>query len=116
MVKDLQELHDAVLAQARKHKYTIEIGRSHGMHAEPLTFGFKMAVWLEEIRRHQKRLQDAIEIISVGKISGAVGTYANISPDVERITCQLLDLNRHRYPHKSFSAIAMPNIFGRWQQ
>jgi adenylosuccinate lyase len=92
LAQDLQELHDAVLAQARKHKYTIEIGRSHGMHAEPLTFGFKMAVWLEEIRRQQKRLQDAIEVISVGKISGAVGTYANISPQVESITCKILGL------------------------
>jgi adenylosuccinate lyase len=90
--EDLRKLHDAILQQARKHKHTITIGRSHGIHAEPTTFGFKMAVWLEEVRRHQKRLDEAIEMISVGKISGAVGTYANISPDVERLTCQKIGL------------------------
>lgn len=90
--EDLQELHDAILEQARKHKYTIEIGRSHGIHAEPITFGFKLGVWLEEVRRHQLRLEQAIDMISVGKISGAVGTFANISPEVERVTCQMLGM------------------------
>lgn len=92
--RDLQELHDAVLKQARKHKKTVTIGRSHGIHGEPTTFGFKMAVWVEEIRRHQKRLDDAIEMISVGQFSGAVGTYSNISPEVERIACEKLSLKR----------------------
>jgi adenylosuccinate lyase len=90
--KDLQQLHDAILAKAREHKHTIGIGRSHGIHAEPLTFGFKLAVWLEEVRRHQKRLRDAIEVISVGKISGAVGTFSNIIPLVEEMTCKRLGL------------------------
>lgn len=90
--RDLQELHDAILEQARKHKRTVTIGRSHGIHGEPTTFGFKMAVWLEEVRRHQKRLNDAIEMISVGQFSGAVGTYSNISPEVERIACERLGL------------------------
>lgn len=89
---DLQALHDAVLEQARKHKKTITIGRSHGIHAEPTTFGFKLAVWLEEIRRHQKRLAESTEMISVGQMSGAVGTYSNIDPEVERLTCQHLGL------------------------
>jgi adenylosuccinate lyase len=92
--RDLQELHDAVLAQARKHKGTITVGRSHGIHGEPTTFGFKMAVWVEEIRRHQKRLDEATEMISVGQFSGAVGTFSNISPEVERIACQRLGLTR----------------------
>lgn len=93
LLKDcLQKLHDAILKQARSHKHTISVGRSHGIHAEPTTFGFKMAVWLEEVRRHQKRLDDAIEMVSIGKISGAVGTYANISPDVEQLTCKFLGL------------------------
>ncbi len=78
---DLEELHDAILAKAKEHKYTITVGRSHGIHAEPTTFGFKLGVWLEEVRRHQIRLRRAIENISVGKISGAVGTFSNISPD-----------------------------------
>ncbi|HEY9786252.1 MAG TPA: adenylosuccinate lyase [Candidatus Obscuribacterales bacterium] len=91
--QDLKQLHDAILDKARKHKHTIQIGRSHGIHAEPITFGFKLAVWLEEVRRHQKRLDDAIEMISVGKISGAVGTFANVSPEVEKLTCDLLGLS-----------------------
>jgi len=90
--EDLQRLHDAVLTQARNHKHTIMVGRSHGIHAEPTTFGFKLAVWLEEIRRNQQRLDEGTEMISVGKISGAVGTYANVSPEVEDLTCMLLGL------------------------
>ncbi|HEY9869042.1 MAG TPA: adenylosuccinate lyase, partial [Candidatus Obscuribacterales bacterium] len=89
---DLQALHDAVLEQARRHKHTIMVGRSHGIHAEPITFGFKLAVWLEEIRRHQARLDKAVEEVSVGKISGAVGTYANVSPEVESLALKLLGL------------------------
>ena len=92
LADDLSALHDAILSQARKHKHTIEVGRSHGIHAEPLTFGFKMGVWLEEVRRHQQRLADAVDMISVGKISGPVGTYSNISPEVERRTCEILGL------------------------
>src|SRR6185369_10611289 len=61
-------------------------------HAEPITFGFKLAVWVEELRRHQKRLDDAIAMVAVGKISGAVGTFAHIPPDVEQLTCQFLKL------------------------
>lgn len=88
----VNRLHDAILLQVRKHKHTITIGRSHGIHAEPTTFGFKLAVWLEEMRRHQIRLQQAIEMISVGKFSGAVGTFSNITPAVEEAACKLLGL------------------------
>ena len=88
----LDRLHDAVLSQARKHKHTVTIGRSHGIHGEPTTFGFKMAVWLEEVRRHQIRLQQAIEMISVGKFSGAVGTFSNITPVIEEAACKLLGI------------------------
>ncbi len=90
--KDLQDLHDAILEQARKHRATITVGRSHGIHAEPTTFGFKMAVWMEEIKRQQQRFADAVKMISVGQFSGAVGTYSNIDPEVEKITCELLGL------------------------
>jgi adenylosuccinate lyase len=89
---DLQKLQDAILEQARKHKKTVMIGRSHGIHAEPITFGFKLAVWLEEIRRHQKRFDDAVDDIAYGAISGAVGTYANVSPMIEELTCKRLGL------------------------
>lgn len=88
----LNRLHDAILSQAKKHKNTITIGRSHGIHAEPTTFGFKMAVWLEEVRRHQIRLEQAIEMISVGKFSGAVGTFSNITPELEEVVCKHLNL------------------------
>lgn len=90
--KDLKDLHDAILNKAREHKHTVGVGRSHGIHAEPLTFGFKLGVWLEEVRRHQIRLAQAKEMISVGKISGAVGTFSNIDPQVEELTCKLLGL------------------------
>ncbi|MBZ0186478.1 MAG: adenylosuccinate lyase [Candidatus Obscuribacterales bacterium] len=92
LLVELKELELAVFSQACKHKHTITIGRSHGIHAEPTTFGFKLAVWLEEIKRHRLRLVDAIEMISVGKISGAVGTFSNISPDVEERACRILGL------------------------
>jgi adenylosuccinate lyase len=93
---DLQKLHDAILEQATKHKKTVMIGRSHGIHAEPITFGFKLAVWLEEIRRHQKRFDDAVDDIAYGAISGAVGTYANVDPRIEELTCKHLGLKPAR--------------------
>lgn len=89
---ELQNLHDAILDKVRMHKGTVTIGRSHGIHGEPTTFGFKLSVWLEEVRRHQKRLKDAIEMISVGKMSGAVGTFSNISPAIEKKACEILEL------------------------
>ena len=89
---ELEALEKAILDKAREHKHTLEVGRSHGIHAEPLTFGFKLAVWLEEVRRHKRRLAEAIDVISVGKISGAVGTFSNISPEVEEMTCKRLGL------------------------
>lgn len=92
LMKDMDALEAAILKQARKHKHTVTIGRSHGIHAEPTTFGFKLAVWLEEIRRNKQRLKDATEMISVGQVSGAVGTYSNISPEVEKLTCKHLSL------------------------
>jgi adenylosuccinate lyase len=68
------------------------IGRSHGIHAEPITFGLKLAVWYDEMRRNQERFERAVETISFGKLSGAVGTFANISPDVEAYVCKKLGL------------------------
>jgi adenylosuccinate lyase len=89
---DLQKLHAAILKQASQHKHTVMVGRSHGVHAEPITLGYKLAVWLEEVQRHLKRLDEAIEIISYGKLSGAIGTYSNISPEIEKLACELLGL------------------------
>ncbi|BBD58991.1 adenylosuccinate lyase [Nostoc sp. HK-01] len=88
----LTDLIEAIRQKAREHKNTVMIGRSHGIHAEPITFGFKLAGWLAEVLRHQERLKTLRETIAVGKISGAVGTYANIEPRVEAIACEKLGL------------------------
>jgi len=91
--QDVKELTAALAQQALKHKYTIIIGRTHGIHAEPTTFGLKLAIWLEEMQRNRKRLTDAAQAVSVGKISGAVGTYATVPPEVEEIVCRKLGLD-----------------------
>jgi adenylosuccinate lyase len=88
----LAALAEAVGDLARTHKRTICIGRSHGVHAEPTTFGLKMAVWYAELGRNQERLRTAISNAAVGKISGAVGTFAHLSPDVEKYVCDKLGL------------------------
>jgi adenylosuccinate lyase len=83
---------EAIRVQARNHKNTICVGRSHGIHAEPMTFGFKLAGWLAEMLRNRDRLVAARESIAVGQISGAIGTYGNIDPQVEALTCKKLGL------------------------
>ncbi|AFZ60048.1 adenylosuccinate lyase [Anabaena cylindrica FACHB-243] len=92
LLQCLEDLIQAIRHKAREHRYTVMIGRSHGIHAEPMTFGFKLAGWLAEVLRHQERLRILRGTIAVGKISGAVGTYANIEPRVEAIACQKLGL------------------------
>ncbi|GFE71641.1 adenylosuccinate lyase [Chroococcus sp. FPU101] len=88
----LEDLIQAIRYQAQQHRYTVMVGRSHGIHAEPITFGFKLAGWLAEVLRNRERLVRLRKDIAVGKISGAVGTYANIDPKVEAISCQILGL------------------------
>jgi adenylosuccinate lyase len=90
--KDVKELISVLARQAIKHKYTPMIGRTHGIHAEPISFGFKLALWVEEMRRNMQRLGEATKAIAVGKISGAVGTYATLSPEVEEKACFKLGL------------------------
>jgi len=92
LLAGLDRLIEAVGRQAVKHRDTLMIGRTHGIHAEPITFGFKLAVWYDELRRNRARLEAAREDIRVGKISGAVGTHANVPPDVEEDVCALLGL------------------------
>ena len=82
----------AIKEQALAHKETIMIGRTHGVHAEPITFGLKMALWYEEMRRNRERMERAKAAISVGKVSGAVGTFANAPPAVEEYVCKKLGL------------------------
>ena len=87
-----KEFMEVIKRRAMEHKYTPMIGRSHGIHAEPITFGLKLAVWYEEMKRNLHRLEDALEMVSYGKISGAVGTFANVSPKVEAYVCEKLGL------------------------
>ncbi|MGF1542079.1 MAG: adenylosuccinate lyase [Pleurocapsa sp.] len=92
ILEKLEELVQAIRYQAQQHRYTFMVGRSHGIHAEPITFGFKLAGWLAEVLRNRDRLVRLRQDIAVGKISGAVGTYANVDPQVEAIACQKLGL------------------------
>ena len=92
LANDLDLLLDAVEARAREHKDSIMIGRTHGVHAEPVTLGLKLALWADEIRRNIERLKDARSAVAVGKISGAVGTYALVSPKIEERVCSSLGI------------------------
>jgi adenylosuccinate lyase len=92
LLKKLFSLKDALKVQAIKYKHTICVGRSHGIHAEPTTMGLKFALWFEETKRNIKRLQNAIDSISVGQISGAVGTFEHLSPKIEEYVCEKLGL------------------------
>ena len=90
--QDMKELLSVLAEKAIKHKYTAMIGRTHGVHAEPISFGLKLALWTQEMRRNMLRLAEAKKTIAVGKISGVVGTYATLSPEVEEKACAKLGL------------------------
>ena len=92
IIEDIDDLMEVIREKALEHKETVMIGRTHGVHAEPITFGLKLALWYEEMRRHRRRMERARETISVGRIAGAVGTYANVPPSVERSVCERLGL------------------------
>jgi adenylosuccinate lyase len=104
--------------QAHKYKWTVMIGRTHGIHAEPITLGLKFALWYQEMARNRARLQRAVEEVSVGQISGAVGTFAQISPKVEAYVCrksglrpapisnQIIQRDRHAYFFATLAVIA----------
>ena len=92
LLEEIEKLENEVRLLARQHKNTLMIGRSHAIHGEPISFGFKLAGWLAEILRDKKRLLILKESISIGQISGAMGTYANTNPEIEKITCELLGL------------------------
>jgi len=92
LIQDIKELVSALAYKAMEHKYTVMVGRTHGIHAEPITFGLKLAIWVEEMRRNLQRLTEAKRIITVGKISGAVGTYATVPPEIEQKACHKLGL------------------------
>jgi len=110
LAQDIAGLIEVLRARALEHKHTIMMGRTHGVHAEPITFGLKLALWFEEMERNAQRLVEARKAIAVGKISGAVGTYATVSPELEEIACAKLGIEAapvssqivHRDRHAQF--------------
>jgi len=118
LVRDVEELMAVLREQAFRYKETPMIGRTHGVHAEPITFGLKLAIWYAEMKRHLRRLQTAADEVSVGKISGVVGTFAQISPKVEAYVCeksglkpdpisnQIVQRDRHAYFFATLAVIA----------
>ena len=94
LVEDVEKLLGVLKRRAFEFKDTVEIGRSHNVHAEPITFGLKLAVWYSEMERNRERLLQAREAIRAGKISGAVGTFANIAPEIEEAVCKRLGLKQ----------------------
>jgi len=92
LLAGLQELRAVLMRRALEFRHAVQIGRTHGVHAEPITFGLKLAIWYEETGRNLRRLSAAAEDLRVGKISGAVGTFAHIGPDAEEAICARLDL------------------------
>jgi adenylosuccinate lyase len=118
LVQDVRDLMKVLRRQAFKYKWTVMIGRTHGVHAEPITFGLKLALWYQEMARNLTRLEKAVDDISVGQISGAVGTFAQISPKVEAYVCrksglkpapisnQIIQRDRHAYFFATLAVIA----------
>jgi adenylosuccinate lyase len=116
--QDIRDLMAALRRQAHKHKWTVQIGRTHGVHAEPITFGLKLALWYQEMARNLSRFEKAVKDISVGQISGAVGTFAQVSPRVEAYVCrkaglvpapvsnQIIQRDRHAYYFATLAIIA----------
>ncbi len=93
LLEDIDELLPVLEENAFKYKKTVMMGRTHGVHAEPMVFGLKFALWYEEMKRNRERLEHARKVVSVGAISGAVGTYSNIPPEVEKIALKELGLD-----------------------
>ncbi|MBM2804674.1 MAG: adenylosuccinate lyase [Deltaproteobacteria bacterium] len=115
---DITNLMKALRTQARRYKWTVQIGRTHGVHAEPTTFGLKLALWYQEMARNLSRFKKAVDDICVGQISGAVGTFAQISPKVEAYVCrkaglkpalvsnQIIQRDRHAFYFATLAIIA----------
>src|SRR5690606_14669944 len=87
LLEGIDRLIAALAAKAREHRHTLMMGRTHGVHAEPTTFGLKMALFYAEMQRNRERFVRAAEEVRVGKLSGSVGTFAHLPPEVERLTC-----------------------------
>src|SRR5262249_13955215 len=118
LLQDVKDLMKVLRRQAFKYKWTVMIGRTHGVHAEPITFGLKLALWYQEMTRNLARLEKAVDEICVGQISGAVGTFAQISPKVEAYVCrkaglkpapvsnQIIQRDRHAFFFATLAVIA----------
>ncbi len=92
MLTAIDELRESIKTRSQEHRKTLMMGRTHGVHAEVTTFGLKLAVWYDEMRRNRERMEKAAEAVSVGKLSGAVGTFAHLDPDVEARVCERMAL------------------------
>ena len=92
ILDDLRKFRDVLRRRAKEFKHTPCIGRTHGIHAEPMTFGLKLALWSAEVERDIERIEHAKKVVSVGKLSGAVGTYSNIDPRIEEMVCEKLGI------------------------
>jgi adenylosuccinate lyase len=101
LIAKLEELLKVLKRRALEHKGTLMVGRTHGMHAEPITFGLKLLLWYDEFSRYLQRLQEAQAVVSIGKISGSVGTYAHVDPRIEERVCAKLDLHPARIANQS---------------
>jgi adenylosuccinate lyase len=92
IIEDVMMMMESIKKRAMEHKMTLMVGRSHGIHGEPITFGLVVAIWYDEIKRHLKNLQNSLEVISVGKISGAMGNFAHAPLELEELVCEDLGL------------------------
>ena len=92
IIDDVKMVMESIKKRAMEHKYTLMVGRSHGIHGEPITFGLVLSIWYDEMKRHLKNLEETLEIISVGKVSGAMGNFAHAPIELEELTCKYLGL------------------------
>ncbi len=92
IIEDVKMVMESIKKRAMEHKYTLMVGRSHGIHGEPITFGLVLSIWYDEMKRHLKNLEETLEVISVGKISGAMGNFAHAPIELEELTCEYLGL------------------------
>ncbi len=112
ILNDIDSLISVIKEKAKEHKETVCIGRSHGVHAEPMTFGVKLCGWIDLFERNKRNFEKALQEANVGQISGPVGTYSNISPQIEQIACKLLDLK----PAKFSTQIIARDIHAQYLQ
>ena len=112
ILKDIDNLIAVIKEKAKEHKTTICIGRSHGVHAEPMTFGVKLCGWIDLFERNKRNFEKALEESKVGQISGPVGTYSNISPEIEKIACEILNLK----PAKFSTQVIARDIHAQYHQ